>query len=72
MSKYQKESGGGVNAVQILNENKQLREELEKYRSNKQSRTFSPNKTSDLRAENKTQINTELQRLKKENEKLKE
>jgi hypothetical protein len=49
-----------------------LREELEKYRTNKQ-RTFSPSsKISDIRAENKTQVNTELQRLRKENEKLKE
>ena len=37
------------------------------------SRTFSPSsKISDIRAENKTQVNTELQRLRKENEKLKE
>ncbi len=59
-----------VNAVDILNENKQLRDELSSYRSNKQ-RIFSPSKT-DIRAENKTQINAEFQKLKKENEKLKE
>ena len=58
-----------ANAVEILNENKKLRDELDKYRANKQ-RTFSPSK--DIRAENKTQINTEFQKLKKENEKLKE
>ena len=61
-----------ANAVEILNENKKLREELEKYRTTSKQRTFSPSKMTDIRAENKLQINAEFQKLKKENEKLKE
>ncbi len=66
-----------VNVAQILNENKQLREELDKSKltsatSRLSARSFSPGKSIDIRAENKLQINAEFQRLKKENEKLKE
>ncbi len=63
--------GIDANAIEILNENKKLREELDKYRTSRQ-RTFSPSKMTDIRAENKLQINAEFQKLKKENEKLKE
>lgn len=54
------------NGEQIINENKQLRNELTKLQN---SRGQSPNKT-DIRVENK--LNLEIQRLRKDNEKLKE
>ena len=52
--------------AKIISENKQLRSELSKLQS---TRGQSPNKT-DIRAENK--LNLEIQRLRKDNEKLKE
>ncbi len=60
-----------INAVQVLNENRVLRDELEKLKASRASRNFSPS-SAGLRAENKQQVNTELLKLKLENEKLKE
>jgi hypothetical protein len=59
-----------INAVQVLNENKVLRDELEKLKAARGGRHFSP--SAGLRTENKQQVNAELLKLKQENEKLKE
>ena len=56
-----------VNGVQVLNENKVLRDELERLKA-AAGRNLSPN----LRAENRYQVNGELAKLKQENEKLRE
>ena len=55
---------------QILRENGRLREENERLNKMGGSRGISPGKTVDLRVENK--LNLEVQRLRKEIEKLKE
>lgn len=55
-----------INGVQVLKENKLLRDELEYFKNSKK------NLTPDVRAENKNQILSELQKLKQENERLKE
>ncbi len=58
-----------LGVAKIMDENRRLRSELE--RRGQQSRSFSPSKTAEnLKAENK--LNVENQRLRKENEKLRE
>ena len=56
-----------VNGVKVFNENKMLREELERLRSRSgvKGRTFSRSnaKSPDLRAENKSQLLLELKKL---------
>lgn len=65
-----------VNGVKVFNENKMLREELERLRSRSgvKGRTFSPSnsKSPDLRAENKSQLLLELKKLTEENTRLRE
>lgn len=66
-----------VNGVKVFNENKILREELERLRSRSgvKGRTFSPSnnsKSPDLRAENKSQLLLELKKLTEENTRLRE
>ena len=60
-----------LNAVDVANENKLLREELERVKTIK-SRNYSPAKFNDMRLENKTQITSELEKLVNENDRLKE
>ena len=55
-----------MNAVQVADENKLLKEELEKIKSGK-VRNFSPSKFNDVRTENKMQITSELEKLVHEN-----
>ncbi|CAF0743692.1 unnamed protein product [Brachionus calyciflorus] len=60
-----------INAVEVLNENKVLREEIEKSKGFK-NRSYSPASKTDVRSENKSQVSTELQKLRQENEVLKQ
>jgi hypothetical protein len=55
-----------MSSADVLNENRILRDELEKIKASK-VRNFSP-----LRAENKQQVSQELTKLRQENDKLKE
>ena len=49
-----------------------LREEIEKFKGTR-NRSFSPaSKLTDVRSENKLQLSTELQKLKQENESLRQ
>ena len=57
------------NAVDVLDENKKLREEINSLKSIK-NRSRSPRSATDLRSENKSQVSTELVKLKKDNETL--
>jgi hypothetical protein len=57
------------NAVDVLDENKKLREEINALKSVK-NRSRSPRSATDLRSENKSQVSTELVKFKKDNETL--
>ena len=68
MARLKKEAS--VSAAKILNENKMLRDELlGKSSPSTALRSKSPN---DVRSENKSQLVNELEKLKRENEKLNE